>query len=912
MPARAASTPAQEPVAPPTRRYHEWSGRALGSGDARQTTPSPHWGRFAELMGASGWADLDERNRRLARQVRDNGVSYNVYADPDQPQRPWSLDLLPLIIPPEPWAHIERGVQQRMRLLEHLLADAYGPQRAVRDGFIPSSVLLGAPGYLRSMHGVEALGGQRLCVAAFDLARDADGLWWLVSQRLQAPSGLGYLLENRLTVRKLLPECFEAMPVQRLAASYRALVAHLRAHNPGGPDGHLALLTPGPYTETYFEHAYLARQLGLTLVQGSDLTVRGERLYLRTLRGLQPVHALLKRLDDEYLDPLELRADSQLGVPGLLQAVRAGQVMMANLPGAGWLESPALLGFMPALAQAWLGEALTLPTLPTWWCGERAALHDVLPRLRHCVIKPTERAALGVNPSSGAVLGHTLDERALNEWAGRIARQGEDFTVQSYLPLAHMPVWPAQATGAARGPEALQSRSYMLRVYALADGQGGWQVLPGGLARLGPSGSDTVTMQRGGSSADVWVLTQGAIDTHTRLRDAATSTTSPVGSGRHHVTSRAAENLFWLGRYTERAENTVRLAQVTLEALASEDTRGDLVTAQWLHQLCMTHGVVPWGTPSPSDHPDAKAASPLGDRLRQFERSVVLGLAPSARPDAPAGVQVASVDFNLRALRQSASHVRERLSLEHWALIDRAPQQLERRLASLRADGHLTNMDALAALRASSQELAAITGAQTDRMARDDGWRLLSIGRLIERLGFFSSVLLGALQEPGAPDTHTSADTGADANPDRTEGRNTLPAIEGDALLTLFDSMVTFQSQFAQRRDWTALVEALVLDRDNPRALAWVVHTLRGRMARLDGRERGDLGGLATSLPHPDGWPDQMRQPSLIDATDPPHQPPQLQRLATLLTHLREQAWALSESVSTAYFTHVHSGRLTH
>jgi uncharacterized circularly permuted ATP-grasp superfamily protein len=714
-----AATGAAEAASATVRRYHEWAGRAFTAGEPAPNQISPHWARFSDLLGAPTWADLDERNRRLARQVRDNGVSYNVYADPDQPQRPWSLDLLPLIIPALPWAQIESGVQQRMRLLERLLADAYGPQRAVRDGLIPSSVLLGSPGYLRSMHGTQALGGQRLCVAAFDLARDADGQWWLVSQRLQAPSGLGYLLENRLTVRKLLPECFEALPVQRLASSYRALVAHLRAHNPAGADGHLALLTPGPYTETYFEHAYLARQLGLTLVQGSDLTVRSDRLFLRTLRGLQPVHALLKRLDDEYLDPLELRADSQLGVPGLLQAVRAGQVMMANMPGASWLESPALLGFMPALAQAWLGEALSLPTVPTWWCGERAALHDVLPRLRHCVIKPTERAALGTPNAGGAVLGHTLDERALNEWAGRIARQGDDYTVQAYLPLAQTPVWPTgTAAGGdrqpARGPEALQSRSYMLRVYALADGQGGWQVLPGGLARLGPSGSDTVTMQRGGSSADVWVLTEGAVDTHTRLRDPTPTGPHAVGGAGHHVTSRAAENLFWLGRYTERAENTIRLAQVTLETLASDDTRDDLATAQWLHQLCVAHGVVPWGTPSPGGADEAterahaggfaasrnQAATALGNRLRQFERSVVLSLAPSARPDAPAGMQVASVDFNLRALRQAASHVRERLSLEHWALIDRAPQQLERRLAALRADGHLSNVDALAALRA--------------------------------------------------------------------------------------------------------------------------------------------------------------------------------------------------------------------
>jgi uncharacterized circularly permuted ATP-grasp superfamily protein len=231
------------------------------------------------------------------------------------------------------------------------------------------------------MHGVVPVGGTYLHIAAFDLARGPDGNWWVVSQRTQAPSGLGYLLENRLSISRLFPEAFEAMHVQRLAATYRALIDGLKAMSPAGADSHIALLTPGPYNETYFEHAYLARYLGLTLVEGSDLTVRDQRLYLKTLRGLEPVHGLLKRLDDEFLDPLELRPDSTLGVPGLLQAIRAGNVLVANAPGSAFLESSALLGFLPALSRHLLGEDLQLPALPTWWCGERAALEAVLPQL---------------------------------------------------------------------------------------------------------------------------------------------------------------------------------------------------------------------------------------------------------------------------------------------------------------------------------------------------------------------------------------------------------------------------------------------------------------------------------------------------------------------------------------------------
>ena len=287
--------------------------------------PIRPWARFFENLGREGFADLNRRTADLQRQVRDNGITYNVYADAGGPQRPWSLDLFPLILPPASWQRIEAGVLQRVRVLESILDDVYGPQELLAANLLPPALVQGHPGYLRAMHGVRPAGGRRLHIAAFDLARDAAGAWWVVTQRTQAPSGLGYLLENRLIISRLFPEAFRDLKVQRLAATYRSLLESLTTLCPcDGGEPRIVLLTPGPYNETYFEHAYLARYLGLTLVEGNDLTVRDERLYLKTLKGLQPVHGVLKRLDDEFLDPLELRSDSRLGVPGLLQAVRAG------------------------------------------------------------------------------------------------------------------------------------------------------------------------------------------------------------------------------------------------------------------------------------------------------------------------------------------------------------------------------------------------------------------------------------------------------------------------------------------------------------------------------------------------------------------------------------------------------------
>ena len=391
---------------------------------------APHWARFFDHAGTDGLADLNRRADNLQRQIRDNGVTYNVYADAARGlQRPWALDLFPMIVPPLDWAHIEAGVLQRTRLLNAMMADLYGPQELLKQALLPSALVQGHPGYLRALQGMQPAGGTWLHIVAFDLAHGPDGRWWVVGQRTQAPSGLGYLLENRIAIARQFPKAFAGLKVQRLAASYRALMDGIKAMAPQGEDARIALLTPGPYNETYFEHAYLARYLGLTLVEGNDLTVRDQHLYLKTLGGLEPVHALIKRVDDEWLDPLEMRADSALGVPGLLQVLRAGNLLLANAPGSAPLESSALLGFLPAISRHLLDEELRLPSLATWWCGEDAALREVLPLLKGSVIRPTY-------PRSGldTAMGQSLSARELDEWSGRMARHPDDYTVQAWLP----------------------------------------------------------------------------------------------------------------------------------------------------------------------------------------------------------------------------------------------------------------------------------------------------------------------------------------------------------------------------------------------------------------------------------------------------------------------------------------------
>jgi uncharacterized circularly permuted ATP-grasp superfamily protein/uncharacterized alpha-E superfamily protein len=867
----------------PTGHWDELRGEVSNpEADSARSISAPWQSFLAPLdkVAHAREADLNTRMANLQRQVRDNGITYNVYASADQPQRPWSLDLFPLMLGHSDWQQIEAGVMQRMQLLEHIMADAYGPQQLVLQGQLPAALVQGHPAYLPAMHGVAPVGGRYLSLAAFDLARGPDGCWWLLSQRTQAPSGLGYLIENRQIVSRLFPQAFEAFPVQRLAHTYRTLIDGIKTRSPAGASAHIALLTPGPYNETYFEHAYLARYLGLSLVQGNDLTVRDQKLYLKTLQGLQPVHGLLKRVDDDWLDPLELRADSTLGVPGLLQAVRSGNVLVANTPGSGFLESNALLGFMPGLARELLGQELKLPAIPSWWCGEAAALQDVLPRIAGCVIKPTYPHHTDRH-SFEPVLGHRLSRQEQAEWAQRIACDPDAYTLQSWLPLSHQPTWQSGSDGAS----SLASRPVVLRVFAVVDAQGGWQVLPGGLARLGTS-DGIASMQRGGSSADVWVQTPTQTQTPSTPTAPSSATTSipaasdAVAQRQRLVTSRAAENLFWMGRYTERTENTLRLVRLSLEILGSENQNLPCLL-NFISRMATRHGLVRAGVPA------------AAQAHRVFERSLIAGLWDQEL--------ATSVGFNLRSVRLAAASVRERLSPEHWRLLEQAEsrffQWVKTPALPQTAPDALPDTVAVQRLLAdTSQMLAALTGAQTDRMSRDDGWRLLSMGRHIERLEFLSHALSEAVQ---------------------------LGLIEEqagfDAVLDLFDSTISFHAQYQQSRTPQALMDLLVTDPDNPRSLGWVAHTLRSRLKRMGHLADGATLPLAERLPalielRPealwplDATPGAGTQTSNSTAAPAVNQPLPLQ---ATLGQCQSAAREVSDQLCRLFFTHSGEARFS-
>ncbi|OIQ72855.1 hypothetical protein GALL_455150 [mine drainage metagenome] len=550
-------------------------------------------------------------------------------------------------------------------------------------------------------------------------------------------------------------------------------------------------------------------------------------------------------------------------MPGLLQAIRAGHVLVANAPGSAFLESPALLGFLPALSQKLLGQELLLPALNTWWCGERSAMQEALPRLRELAIKPTYPHSPNRN-SFDATMGRALSEPELDEWAARIRHQGEEHTLQAYVPMSQMPTWQAADTGHAG---RVSPRSVMLRVFAVSDGPRSWRVLPGGLARVIAPTANMASMQRGGSSADVWTLTEGEVDATTLLQPHMTP--ASVAQRKRLVTSRAADNLFWLGRYTERTENAIRLARLTLECLNGEDQSSPHLLA-WLSKLALDNTLVLPGVPSALQ------------ARRVFERSLVASLG---------GTHAAtSVGYYLRALKMTASAVRERLSQEHWRIIVRAEEELFARCADSVAKTDCSSLEALRILKSTGEYMAAITGAQTDRMTRDDGWRLLSIGRHIERLSFLTASLSDGF-ETGS--VHTDGGF--------------------DAMIELFDSTISFHALYQQSRDIAALIDLLVLNQDSPRSLAWVAHTMRGRLARLAGSGPGKLSALSLQIPDPALWslaslcelrPLFALQTQTAAGPQAAAQSGFFYNLNDLLLQCGAAAVKVSEEISATYFTH--------
>ena len=675
---------------PDTAVYNELSSNG--------SVPRAYWANFIEGLQGIGAAELARRWDRAERRIRENGVTYNVYTDPRGVIHPWRIDAIPLLIPPDEWRYIEAGIVQRAQLLSLLLEDLYGPREVLSGGHLPAALVFANPAFLRPLSGVRVPRQSYLHLLAVDLARSPDGQWWVLADRTQAPSGAGYAVENRTIVGDVLPDLFRNSNVKRLAPFFRAQREALN-RLAGFENPRIALLTPGPFNETYFEHSYLARYLGLTLVQGADLTVRDRKVFLKTVEGLQPVDVILRRVDDSFCDPLELRGDSLLGVAGLVDAIAAGNVKVANALGSGLIETAGIMPFLPSLSKALLGEELKLPSVATWWCGQDYALEWVLEHLDRVVVKPAFPLR-GMEPVFGGELASAEKQKFIN----RLRARPNEYVAQEQVALSAAPVW---------NKGEISSRSLVLRTYVLDTGDE-WIAMPGGLVRVAGDESPVVSMQRGGHSKDAWVLWDKPVDTFSLLR--RRNEAVELRRMSTDVPSRMADNLFWLGRYAERCECIARLLRCGMTRVR-QASQTELACLYRLHGFFRTHH----STLSASGAPTAL----------ELEREFISLMTDVKRPD--------SLSSTLAEVHRVGGNVRERLSSDMTRLIGQLAE-------AVGVEEYMLFAEHSALLTGCLEMLAAFSGLERENITRGPGWLFLSLGRRLER-AMYSVRQLSALME---------------------------------------------------------------------------------------------------------------------------------------------------------------------
>ena len=718
-------------------------------------------GDFAEYPEGESRSRFDLATRH----IRDTGVSYRVYGE--ETEQSWPLNPLPLILGQDEWREIAAGVEQRAKLMEALLQDIYGEAALVSEGHLPAAALTGSVDFLPQLRGVKPPGGRYLQLYAADLGRGPDGRWWVLDDRTQAPSGAGYALENRLVLSRAYPNLDNAMNVERLAPFFDGFRKGLAA-TADRADPRICLLTPGPFSETYFEQAHLARYLGFLLVEGDDLIARDGKAYVRTIAGLKRADVILRRVDADFIDPLELNGSSRLGAPGLLEAIRAGGVAMLNMPGSGVVESKSLLGFLPKLCRRLLGEDLQMPNVATWWCGQPHEREMVERNLEQLAIAPafnsqSDEGAL-TRPRMMADL--TPDERA--DLRQRLADRPGDFVGQEVVRLSTMPVLREGQ---------LKPAPFVLRVYAAWTPEG-FKIMPGGFCRTSERPDvRAIAMGRDARTADVWVIDDKPVE---RISLLASQDDVKVRRILGHLPSRAADNLFWLGRYVERAEATLRLARSLCTSLMDSEsaahTSGETLAS--LQEL-----LIDWGALD--------------------EKHLELGALESARDTLHDQAAYGSVIYLVRGARRTAASMRERLSADFWTLL----VNLERELTD-RAQAPLSEAEALQQVESALQILAALAGLAQENMNRVAGWRFLDMGRRIER-GINTCRI-----------TRTFAHDGA--TPD-----------DLDLLLDLADSQITYRARYLVGLALTPVRDMVMLDPFNTRSLAFQVQTLKEHLAIL-------------------------------------------------------------------------------
>ena len=718
-------------------------------------------GFLASLMRQSG-GQIGQVQAQLDRHVEELGLAFRLTGD--EQERSWPLGPVPIVLGAAEWSTISAGLVQRAELLEAIVSDLYGPQTLVHDGHLPAAMVSGSPHFARRMVGVHPRGGHPLKVIAIDLARGPTGEWRVLADRVRFAIGVGYALENRLALSRATGGALAEMGTRRQSDFFEALRGGIAADCPRS-EPRIALLTPGRFNQSYPEQAHLARHLGFSLVEGRDLVVRDGRLFVRTIAGLKRIDAIWRWINSHAIDPLNFDTRSRIGVPGLLSACESGELAVANWMGGGVVESRAMSAFMPRLCRHLRGEPLQLPNAATWWCGGPVERAYVLEHLDDLVLSSSFRTPVALLPDGATRPGASLSAEERVRLREAFARRAMDYTAQEIIHTSTTPCLVGHR---------LEPRGFTIRAYLARDASGAWQVLPGGLGRVSQSGElRTSLMGTGDLSADVCIIDPSAENGGVAARVTTSASEEPpaIRRGAGLLPSQAADNLFWFGRYAERAQQTARAARTLLQTAGDlEADPGAIGTVLRLAQLLSR-----WG------------AAPGGGRA--------LDVAAAALGDESYGSSVAALDGRMRSL---ALLLRDRLSRDTW-------RALNRPIAPV-AGG---SAEALVAMAEHAIERgAALQKLMADTMSRADAWRFLDIGICLER----ASLILQAVGVL-VPEQPSADDLGA--------------------LLDLADAEALYISRYLTRPFTAPVIDIVLLDPQQPRGAIFQTRRLVQHMEAL-------------------------------------------------------------------------------
>jgi len=802
----------------------------------------PGWQYLLESVSDLGAQAMRQREQKARRILRDDGATYNLYGKPGTPGTTWELDPLPYVIDSEDWAGIEAGLLERSELFNLILRDLYGPRKLIQHGALPPEALFSHGGFLRACQGIRMPGEQELIVHAVDMVRRADGSMCVLSDRTQTPSGSGYVLENRTVMSRVFPSLYRDSHVHRIANFYQRLRLKLTNLSPTGDIPRIALLTPGTRNESYFEHAYLANYMGFPLVQSGDLVVRNGLLWMKALEGLKRVDVLLRRVDDEFCDPVELRADSQLGVPGLLEVVRTGKVVIANPLGSGVLENAILLKYLPAISKLLLGREPRLASVQTYWAGDDQDLAFISNNIRNLIVKHAWR---GSNETS--VYGGDLSDEQVQALLGRIQRYRYHYVAQEKLEKSYTPAFNGTA---------LEHRPTLLRTFSVAS-ESSYAVLAGGLTRIGTStDGQFISMQEGSPSKDTWVTAsepERALppgQTPQRLQTATESAPDILPS-------RVVENLYWMGRYAERAEASMRLLRTVFVMLNSEEP----ISTDAQRVLLQTVSEITYTLPGFTTASAAQLAEPEEELMQ------IVGNAD----------RIGSVRSTINSMLLAADESKELLSTDTIRVINDlrdALYELDEDLAGGLGSAPEEALDPLVTA------LAGLSGLAQESMIRGVGWHFIEMGKRIERALQTIATVKGLLTEVSEEMDQSTLLT---------------------ALLTSMEVLITYRRRGREKRGIELGLELVLLDSTNPRSLIFQLERLQEHLVELPkaANKPGELDAESRALLEATTVVKLTRLPQLLQVAD--GRRPAMEAQMTQLTELLRE---FSRLINDKHFDH--------